>query len=195
LEDYSVVKDIYKQLFVGEPKLIIDLGANIGLTSVYFSKSYDAAVIHAVEPFEDNAAMAKLNMQRNHVKDFRVIKGGIWSHNCMLSLDKEFRDGKEWSIRLVEDTGGNIRGICLDEMLSSYQQPIDILKMDIEGAEKRLFADPIYAGAFLKRVKCLAIEIHDEFDCRQIIYDALAGNGFFYYEVKDMTIAINKNYL
>ena len=83
----------------------------------------------------------------------------------------------------------------LNELLSTYPTTIDILKMDIEGSEKILFADGAYAARFLKKVRCLAIEIHDEFECRESIYETLAINGFFYYNIKDMTIAINRNYL
>lgn len=194
-KDYEPVVDIYNQNFACEPKFIVDLGANIGLTSIYFSKIYKDASIQIVEPYADNAAMAELNLETNRVKNYSVVKGGIWNKNALFRLDKQFRDGKEWSIRLTEDDKGDIKGYCIYEMLNAYNEPIDILKIDIEGAEKKLFENPVYAKDFLRKVKCVAIEIHDEFDCRKLIYDALNTNGFFYFNIKDMTIAINKNYL
>jgi hypothetical protein len=39
------------------------------------------------------------------------------------------------------------------------------------------------------------MEIHDEFNCRNTIYEILKENNFFYYDIQDMTIAINKKFI
>lgn len=70
---------------------------------------------------------------------------------------------------------------------------IDILKMDIEGAEKELFAASDLS--FLKHTKCIAIEIHDEFNCRNSIYQRLADYGFTRFNAGELTIGVNRNFL
>ena len=71
-------------------------------------------------------------------------------------MSRNFRDGKEWGINLVEDRSGDIHGFCLEELLSRLPF-VDIVKIDIEGAEKNLFEDNAYAARFLKRNKMFSI--------------------------------------
>jgi len=193
-EEYKSLVDIYNQLFSSPPELIIDLGANIGLTSVYFSDFYPKARIVAIEPFVESADVAEINLSNNPTK-FNLIRGGVWNKNTLLSLKRDFRDGKEWSFNLVEDKNGNVKGYSLSDLLDQYKQNVDILKIDIEGGEKILFENESYARVFLKNVKCLAIEIHDEFKCREIIYRSLKDNGFIYFESGETTIGINRNFI
>jgi FkbM family methyltransferase len=194
-KSYQPVIEIYNQIFKTQPAQMIDLGANIGLTSIYFAKKYENLSITAVEPFKENAEIAELNMRTNNLKNFKILQGGVWNKITNLSLKRGFRDGKEWGINLAEDSYGKIKGYCLNQLLDQYYHPIDFLKIDIEGAEEKLFADQIYAAEFLKKIKCLAMEIHDEFNCRNTIYEILKENNFFYYDIQDMTIAINKKFI
>jgi len=193
--EYLPVVKIFDQLFSHPPQLIFDLGANIGLTSVYFSKFYPKSTIVAIEPFPDNAELAQINMAKNNFFNFKIIKGGIWNKNTNLSLNRNFRDGKEWSINLTENILGEIKGYSLSDIFETYNQPIDILKIDIEGAERELFSEISYSSRFLPKVKIIAIEIHDEFNCRQMIYDAFRKSNFIYYESGETTIGINKQYI
>lgn len=134
-------------------------------------------------------------MAKNNVGKYKILEGGIWNKNANLSLNRDFRDGKEWSINLTENVKGEIKGYSLSGLLETYNQPVDILKIDIEGGEKALFEDQDYSTSFLRKVKIIAIEIHDEFDCREMIYGALKKSNFIYYESGETTIGINKHYL
>jgi len=191
---YQPVIEIYKQVFKEQPIYLIDLDANIGLTSIFFANSFKELNITAVEPFKENFEMAELNMKSNNLKNYKILLGGIWNKNTKLSIKRDFRDGKEWGINLVEDSNGEIEGYCLIELLRHYPQT-DILKIDIEGAEKKLFETDDYASLFLKNIKCIAMEIHDEFKCRDTIYSILNKNNFLFYDIQDMTIAINRNFM
>jgi FkbM family methyltransferase len=193
-KSYQPVIEIYDQIFKTRPIRLIDLGANIGLTSIFFAKKYKEISITAFEPFKENVEMAELNMRTNNLKSYKIIEGGIWNKNTNLSLKRDFRDGKEWGINLVETLDGKIPGYGIQEILLNYEEPIDFLKIDIEGAEVKLFENIDYASGFLKKVKCIAMEIHDEFKCRNTIYHALKVNYFIYYDIGDMTIALNRNY-
>jgi len=194
--EYSNVSDIFNQYFKTPARNIVDCGGNIGLTTVYFNKCYPGARFVTVEPMKDNIRTLKLNFSAAGLRNYKLIEGGVWSENCTLVVNETFRDGKEWSFSLRPGKGGEegIPSYSLLEIVNSFDGPVDILKIDVEGTEKILFSDPLYSAAFLQKVKCLAIEIHDEFDCRQQIYDAFRAANFFYYDIKDLTIAINRNY-
>lgn len=193
-KSYQPVIDIYDQIFQTEPTQLIDLGANIGLTSIFFAERYKDINITAFEPFKENVEMVELNMESHNLKNYKIIEGGIWNKNTNLSLKRDFRDGKEWGINLVEKKDGEIKGYDIQEFLFGYTESIDFLKIDIEGAEAYLFENEDYASGFLKNVKCIAMEIHDEFKCRDKIYQVLRMNNYVYYDIDDMTIALNRNY-
>ena len=125
------------------------------------------------------------------------MHGGVWNKNTPLLINRNFRDGKEWSIRLIENVEENnntISGFCLSSIINKMPTMIDILKIDIEGAEKELFNDETYVASFLQKVKCIAIEIHDEFNCRNNIYQLLQKNNFFHFNSNELTIGLNKSY-
>jgi len=196
-QDYLSVVEIYNQLFGDAPNRIIDCGSNIGLTSIFFSQYYPNAHYTAIEPFKDNAELVRLNFEKNEISKFEIIEGGVWNRETKLLINRTFRDGKQWAISLKEspDGRGDIQTYSLLDIVRSSAEPVDILKIDIEGSEKEIFENNEYASSFLNNVKCLAIEIHDEFDCRVSIYKVLKASNFFYYNIEDMTIAINRKFL
>lgn len=195
-KEYQAVADIFDQYFHQPARNIVDCGSNIGLTSLYFSRCYPGARFVSVEPVRENIETLKLNFAAAGMTNFKVIEGGVWNEDRLLALNDTFRDGKEWSFNLREtDSSENsIQAYSLLKIVNDFNEPVDILKIDVEGTEKVLFADAAYTDKFLSKVKCIAMEIHDEFNCREQIYHALKKANFFYYDVKDMTIAINRNY-
>ncbi len=58
-----------------------------------------------------------------------------------------------------------------------------------------LFEDTSYANSFLDNVKCIVIEIHDEYNCRDKIYEILKGARFIFWDADDLTVGVNKNFL
>jgi FkbM family methyltransferase len=103
-----------------------------------------------------------------------MLHGGVWNKDTTLMLNRAFRDGKDWSISLEESKAGDgdINGYSLTKIVAKINGNIDILKIDIEGAEKMIFEDET-ATDFLNKVKCIAIEIHDELFIREKIYSVL----------------------
>ena len=74
-------------------------------------------------------------------------------------------------------------------------ETIDILKIDIEGSEKEVFTGANADVSFLSKTKCIAVEIHDEFDCRDAIYSILTKYNFKYFDSGELTIGINQSFL
>lgn len=150
---YAIPRD---RLDWDKVRVIIDCGANIGITSLYLSNRYPNARIISVEPDPDNFEVlcrnvAKCNRiepiqaaivqkaQKVHLTRDRPAYGNIVKHSAVDGLT-------------IEVPGLAISDIC--EMMRISR--IDLLKIDIEGAEQDVFSDPI----FLPLVDTIAIELH-----------------------------------
>ena len=161
---------VFKQILVNEdynidlnfePKWIIDCGANIGLSALYFKKKYPKSKIVAVEPEKNNFKLLKLNLE-NHI-DITCINAAIWYKNTYLKIiDKkignyafmiEESDNSDDSDIIATSIGEIVDKFCIDS--------IDILKIDIEGSEKEVFSNNI--EKWLPITKVLIIELHDHF--------------------------------
>ena len=158
---------------------IIDAGANIGAASLRFQQQFPQAKIYAIEPDDENYKCLLYNAHVNGV-NLVPVKAGIWSRNTTLFFDYSFRDRKEWSVALTEKPNAGKRVNCLSLNTLIEQEKIewiDILKIDIEGSERAVFA-PESDLSFLHRTRFLAIELHHEFDVRNQIGSLLVNKGF-----------------
>jgi FkbM family methyltransferase len=131
---------------------IIDGGANIGLASLYFKRLYPAARITAFEADPAIHAVLADNLRRNGAGDVEAVQAALWTSPGEIDFRCEGADsGSAGPIRRVP-------AVRLREVLD--KEPVDFLKLDIEGAERAVLAD---CGASLRQVRALCLELH-EFD-------------------------------
>lgn len=196
--EYKPLVETFQKHFPNANKLnIIDAGSNIGLTSVYLNLYFPNSNYITIEPDTSNFESVSYNLQANRIKNAVKIKGGLWSKNTNLKVVNDFRDKKDWSIR-VEETieDGDLKAFSVNYLMNEYQfETIDIFKIDIEGSEKEVFMGNNTDVSFLSKTKCIAIEIHDEFDCREAIYKTLRDYNFHFFESGELTIGINQSFL
>jgi FkbM family methyltransferase len=112
--------------------LIIDCGANIGLSGVWYARQFPEAKIIAVEPDQSNLEIASRNLAA--YPNVTLVSGGVWDTPSHLSIVNP--DAEPWAFR-VEEGEGSIPGFTIDQL--SEGKPILVVKVDIEGAEKELF--------------------------------------------------------
>jgi FkbM family methyltransferase len=193
-DEYKEVARIAATMASNKKELtIIDAGANVGYSSVFFTQAlanYQLRII-AIEPDSGNAQMLEHNMNLNGIT-ISIERAGLYNKSCFLKITNQ--EMKEWSFQVEEtnDTTG-LKSIELNDLLSKYSlESIDILKIDIEGAERFLFEDKEYAAKLLKNVKLVALEIHDQYPIRATIYQRLEENGFTHFESRETTIAYRK---
>ncbi len=142
-----------------DPRIIIDVGANVGYASVYFAERYPHARIIAVEPEEGNFAL----LQRNTApyKNVTTVRAALWPHSATVAIDNP--GDASWAFRIREPehaSSGAVRGISMLELLDEYDiSTIDLLKIDIEGAEKEVFQPG--CEAWLAKTRVLVAELHD----------------------------------
>ena len=162
---------IFEQIFVSQdyalpikisPNFIIDGGANIGLASVFFRKKYPNATILAIEPEKTNCDILRKNLK--FYNQIKIIEAGLWPRNgFLLTKDKQVEHAAFQTIECKEkpdQNDGVIKAITLSSILEEFNYPdVDILKLDIEGAEREVFSD--YKD-WLHKVNLLIVELHGE---------------------------------
>ncbi|MGD9793132.1 MAG: FkbM family methyltransferase [Acidimicrobiia bacterium] len=143
--------------------LVVDCGANVGYASLYLLRAFPTARVVAIEPADGNFAVLEQNLRRFGER-CRLVKAGVWSHKCTLILSDDFRDGREWSLQVREvppGTPGSFDSVDIPWVLRTMGATrISILKVDIEGAETALFADP--NSAWISAVDAIAMEVHHD---------------------------------
>lgn len=182
-KEYECLTSLILKYIKHERIYMIDGGANIGFTTIFLSqslRSHKKLVSVLIEPFSENIFIMEQNFCLQHFSDFFIKKAGIYHRVANLELIHDFRDGLEWSIQTVESSHqSDLIGIPILDIMNEHNMPrIDILKLDIEGAEKYLFIDKQHAFAFLQHVSIIAIEIHKEYIEEQKILDCLYESGF-----------------
>jgi FkbM family methyltransferase len=164
---------------VHNPGLIVDCGANVGYSAVYFLNKFPDCQVLALEPDAGNFEMLQLNTAPYGPR-CRALQAAVWSEPTRLVLsDAPFGDGREWA-RSVRRTrpgeNASIPAIDIGSILKeSGFERIAILKVDIEGSEAAVFG----AGteAWLPCVDVLVVEEHGE-RCAAIVNRAAQAHGF-----------------
>lgn len=166
----------------GRVQTIVDCGANIGLTSVYFLNIFPDARVIAIEPDPSNANMCRRNLAPYGARA-TVIEAGVWSHRTRLTVQSKGA-GKEWGTEVRSDPNGATEAIDIPSLgLSS----IDILKVDIEGSEREMFGPT--ARAWIDSVRNIAIELHGQ-ECEHIFRKALHGFKFTEIQSGELTVCL-----
>lgn len=177
---------------------IIDAGANVGYTSLYFNSFFANAIIISIEPDKRNFQILSENITLNKVdnKIFPLRMALLGRSDMNLITKSDFRDGKDWAITVEESNSEtDLKSTSIPQIMHQFQMnEIDILKIDIEGAERYLFEKDCDLS-YLGNVKTIIIEIHDEFNCRTHIYNTLKTNGFIIVNLGESTLALSTKYI
>jgi FkbM family methyltransferase len=135
---------------------ILDCGANIGLSAIYFKKLYPAARVVAFEPDPDIFKVLDGNVRAFGLKDVTLVAKGVWSTNTVLRFVADPVYGLGGHI--VPDGGSNQAFEVPVVRLRDYLgEPVDLLKLDVEGAECEILDD---CSDMLRNVKNIFIEYH-----------------------------------
>lgn len=177
--EHIFLQNQYKISFDFKPRYIVDLGANIGLASIYFKNRFPNATLFAVEPDPGNFEMLLKNTQQ--YKDIHCLQCGVWNKDAKLEIVDTGEGAWGYSTKEVNSfhENGTIAARSLDALMEENNIPqIDILKIDIEGAEKEIFETGF--DKWLPKVRCIVIELHDRRreGCSRTFFKALSGYDF-----------------
>ena len=133
---------------------ILDVGANIGMFTLYVKWLYPSARVIAVEPSPTNFNYLRQNLGENQLDDVELIEAvvGKCAGNSLLDTSRDSD-----AIRVVSSSSPDsicVRSVSLAEIIPDR---CVLLKMDIEGSELAALEG---AGAALTRVDRLCVEYH-----------------------------------
>jgi FkbM family methyltransferase len=166
--------DVVEQIFVYReyafdvrfpPRAIIDAGANTGIASIYFAHRFPAAKILAIEPEESNFRLLRENAAP--YPNVVPIHAALWHESGKINIVDPAL-GKWGFMTEASDDAGESSGhsfvhavdaVTLDELLETYRlDRVDILKIDIEGAEREVFSR---SSSWIPRVDAVIAELHE----------------------------------
>lgn len=180
------LEEVYACELSFEVGTVLDLGANIGLTSVWMacrqrlrhaqSASFRQMYVIAVEPVQANADVAVKNFQANQVSG-TVVCAAVGQRTGVVSFSAraESNLGKIVSVANHSDTI-SVPMVGIRELLEQFPNgTVDLVKMDIEGSENALLSKHT---DWLANVRALMIEWHDEITPSPPLIQNLLSSGF-----------------
>lgn len=148
------VNRMYEFKWPGEQPKILDLGANIGLSVLYFKRLFPQAQITALEADPAIFRHAVHNVHGNGFNDVELINKAAWNEDTVLRFHPEGGDGgrvaAEGDAQFIE-----IEALDARKLLDAGQ--FDFLKIDIEGAEDVVLPA---AAPYLSGIKHVFLEYH-----------------------------------
>ena len=147
--------------------IIIDCGANIGLSVLFFKWLYPKSTVIAYEADKQIFSILQKNIESAGVKNIELHEQAVWKKNTKLSFLPDHADGGAIDEKIKSDV--TVRAINFATELKKYSH-IDFLKIDIEGAELEVL---LHCRKELKRVHNLFFEFHSFSQQKQQLSDLL----------------------
>lgn len=176
--DEIYVQEVYRYVSREKAPVILDCGANIGLSVLYFKKLYPAARITAFEADPKIYGTLQKNLSTRQLQDVELVNAAVWVNNAAIEFESDGTLGGKIDTEHHGKNGVEVRAIRLRDYL---QQPIDFLKIDIEGAEYEVLKD---CRDLLGNANNLFIEYHVFPNEEQRLHEILGwvhDAGFKYY--------------
>ena len=144
-----------------KPKIIIDVGANIGAASYFFAKEYPNSQIYSFEPTTINFILLQKNLK--HFSNVKIFQKGVYEENKKQKIYINTKNPGTNSIyekwRKFDDYE-YVNFINLKTFLKENNiKHIDILKIDTEGCEINILQS---IKNFLKKISIIYLEYHSE---------------------------------
>jgi len=160
-----------------QPRLIVDAGANIGMATLYFAHAFPSAKIVAVEPETSNFELLRRNSAG--IPNLSLKQAALWPSETTLQLADPMADNWSFSVQPAVTDSPTVPAVTLPQILAeSGEDRIDLLKLDIEGAERELFSES--CEEWLPKVGMIVIELHDRFasGCSEAFYSHMRRRPF-----------------
>lgn len=139
---------------------ILDIGAHIGVFSIYAARQIKNSSIFAYEPLDENYDLLYSNIEINKLnKRVHPYKLGVAKKNEKRFLFISHNNSGGHSLYSTNKEKVTIETISLQQVFQKNKiKQCDLLKMDCEGSEYEiLFSTP---SKYLKKIKNIAMEYH-----------------------------------
>ena len=170
------IEEVYKA-DLGLSPLIIDCGANIGLSTLYLKRRHPDATVIAFEPDITNYALLKANTEAFGLQNVHLHQQAVWKEETALSFKSIGSLGSAITLEGGADTY-SVNAVKLSNYITTG---VALLKMDIEGAEYQVLKE---IDSKLPLVERLFIEYHSSFAEEHKLLEILGmmhRHGFSFY--------------
>jgi FkbM family methyltransferase len=146
-----------------QPAVVYDIGANIGIASLYFAGCFPQARFLAFEPVPDNFEVCRLNYQ--NLRDSEAFPWAVGAHSGKCTFELDEKDLRGGSLQGSASAHASAKTKHLEVQVYSVADlvaekklpPPDFLKIDVEGAELEVLNG---IGSALPGIKRMLIETH-----------------------------------
>jgi FkbM family methyltransferase len=189
----------FEQVFVNEeyalpfvrikPALVIDAGANIGLSVRYLAARFPAARLVAIEPEASNFRILRRNTRS--LPSVTLLRAAVWNRETPLEIANP--GDEKWAFQVREASGGRVPAVTIGSLLAAVSpRERVVVKLDIEGAEVEVL--DASAASWIPKVDVLIVELHDRFrpGCTAALRRAVAGHGFREYVSGENTVLVRQ---
>lgn len=175
LPDSASFLSAYKEIFLNRiyefkcsnpNPVILDLGANVGLSVLFFKSLYPRAEITAFEADPNIYQYLKTNIHENGFTDVKLLNQAAWFEDTVLKFNSEGADGG----RIPLDGDQDLIEVDAADISKWLKNKVDFLKIDIEGAED--FVLPACRD-YLSNVKLIFVEYHSKIGQPQRIHNLM----------------------
>lgn len=168
-----------RMLAAGETPLVVDCGANIGLSALYFASHLPKARVVGIEPARDNVELARKNTGHNPL--IEIIEAAV--HDQATSLEIVDPEAEKFAYRVREAgarSSTSVEAVTIGGLMQRYEASRNlIVKVDIEGGEDALFRSNT---GWLDHTDLLIVETHDWLfpgqGTSRTLFQAIAGRRF-----------------
>lgn len=162
-------KEIYRFNSESQSPHIIDCGANIGLSIIYFKRLYPESTITAFEADKKIYDVLTKNIKSFGFKEVNILNNAVWNEETTLDFFSEGADGGRIVTSETEQkTLNKVNAVRLKNYLRNIK--VDLLKIDIEGAETTVLLD---CKDVLSNVENIMVEYHSFDDRPQTLHEIL----------------------
>lgn len=147
--------EIYRFRSTSDTPLIVDCGAHIGMSVLYFKSLFPKATVWAFEPDEENAAFLRKNIEINRLNEVSLYQSAIWNRDEVLYFKSSGSQGSQIAINCNQSNLIEVSAVRLASILEHTK--VDFLKIDIEGAEYEVIKD---CANSLHNVEHMFLEYH-----------------------------------
>ncbi|MEU3351790.1 FkbM family methyltransferase [Streptomyces sp. NPDC037389] len=169
---------------------VVDLGGNTGLAAAYLTARYRPRRLLTVEPIAESLAVLRRNAALSGLEwiveplavdgregELEFTVSGFWDTCTAVPAVRELRRSRPHRLEnVLARPSRTVRAVTVERLLDKHGiDRVDLLKVDVEGSETGIFAEP---RPWMARVARIVMEIHDKYIDGIAVRSTLARAGF-----------------
>ncbi len=186
---------------IGDSAVVIDIGMNIGLASLYFAARGDVKDVYGFEPFKPtfDHAIFNFGINKKYSNKIHPHNYGLGNEDKELSFEYYSKaPGRMSTVKLLDEISHNpkygtrqevvqIRDAAkeITAIIEQHKDSRIVIKCDTEGSEMEIF-ESLDSKGILRNIEIIILEYHFSYDVG--IVDILKRNGFVLFKQKTVSL-------